>query len=412
MSRAFDAAALRAEFPVFEQSIRGKPLAYLDNGATTQKPRAVIDAVTRFYAHDNANIHRAVHTLGERATAGYEGARGTVARFLNAASPNEIIFTRGTTEGINLVARSFVEPRLQPGDEVLVTGMEHHANLVPWHMVCQARGARVTHVPLRDDGSLDLDALPGLLTNRVRLFAVTQVSNALGTVNPIRELVAQAHARGIPVLVDAAQAVAHLPAAELDVQATGADFVAFSGHKLYGPTGIGVLYGRAEHLDAMPPFLGGGDMIREVFLDRSTYAEAPARFEAGTPPIAEAIGLGAALTWFGALDREAALAHEDALLRRATEALAAQPGVRLIGTARHKVAVLSFVLDFAHPHDAATFFDFEGVAVRAGHHCAQPVMARFGVPATLRATFAPYNTDADVEALLRAVARVRRVFTE
>jgi cysteine desulfurase/selenocysteine lyase len=295
---------------------------------------------------------------------------------------------------------------------VLVTGMEHHANLVPWHMVCQARGARVTHVPLRDDGSLDLDALPGLLTNRVRLFAVTQVSNALGTVNPIRELVAQAHARGIPVLVDAAQAVAHLPAAELDVQATGADFVAFSGHKLYGPTGIGVLYGRAEHLDAMPPFLGGGDMIREVFLDRSTYAEAPARFEAGTPPIAEAIGLGAALTWFGALDREAALAHEDALLRRATEALAAQPGVRLIGTARHKVAVLSFVLDFAHPHDAATFFDFEGVAVRAGHHCAQPVMARFGVPATLRATFAPYNTDADVEALLRAVARVRRVFTE
>ncbi|MCK6575809.1 SufS family cysteine desulfurase [Myxococcota bacterium] len=409
---AFDAAALRAEFPVFEQTIRGKALAYLDNGATTQKPRAVIDAVTRFYAHDNANIHRAVHTLGERATAGYEGARAIAARFLNAPSPNEIIFTRGTTEGINLVARSFVEPRLQPGDEILVTGMEHHANLVPWHMVCQARGARVTHVPLLDDGSLDLDALPGLLTDRVRLFAVTQVSNALGTVNPIRALVAQAHARGIPVLVDAAQAVAHLPAAALDVQATGADFVAFSGHKIYGPTGIGVLYGRSEHLSAMPPIMGGGDMIREVFLDRSTYAEPPARFEAGTPPIAEAIGLGAALTWFMGLDREAALAHEDALLARATAALAAQPGVRLIGTAREKVTVLSFVLDFAHPHDAATFFDFEGVAVRAGHHCAQPVMARFGVPATLRATFAPYNTEADVEALLRAVARVRRVFTE
>lgn len=412
MSARFDAAALRAQFPVLAQSVRGKPLAYLDNGATTQKPQVVIDAVTHFYAHDNANIHRAVHTLGERATAGYEGARGTVQGFLNARSEREIVFTRGTTEGINLVANSFLRPRLQPGDEILVTGMEHHANLVPWHMACAATGAVMRHVPLKDDGALDLDALPELLTERTRLFAFTAVSNALGTVNPVAQLVSLAHARGIPVLVDAAQAVAHLPAHELDVQALDCDFLVFSGHKIYGPTGIGVLYGKRAHLDAMPPWQGGGDMIREVFLDRSTFADVPSRFEAGTPPIAEAIGLGAALTWFMALDRPAALAHEDALLARATEALRALPGVRIIGTAPRKVSVLSFVLDYAHPHDAGTFFDFEGVAVRAGHHCAQPVMARFGVPATLRATFAPYNTDADVDALLRAIARVHKTFTD
>ncbi len=412
MSERFDAAALRAQFPVLAQSVRGKPLAYLDNGATTQKPQVVIDAVTHFYAHDNANIHRAVHTLGERATAGYEGARGTVQRFLNARSEREIVFTRGTTEGINLVANSFLRPRLQPGDEILVTGMEHHANLVPWHMACATTGAVMRHVPLKDDGALDLDALPALLTERTRLFAFTAVSNALGTVNPVAQLVSLAHARGIPVLVDAAQAVAHLPAHELDVQALDCDFLVFSGHKIYGPTGIGVLYGKRAHLDAMPPWQGGGDMIREVFLDRSTFADVPSRFEAGTPPIAEAIGLGAALTWFMALDRPAALAHEDALLVRATEALKALPGVRIIGTAPRKVSVLSFVLDYAHPHDAGTFFDFEGVAVRAGHHCAQPVMARFGVPATLRATFAPYNTDADVDALLRAIARVHKTFTD
>jgi cysteine desulfurase/selenocysteine lyase len=412
VSGHFDAAALRAQFPVLAQSVRGKPLAYLDNGATTQKPQVVIDAMTRFYSHDNANIHRAVHTLGERATAGYEGARVTVQRFLNARSEREIVFTRGTTEGINLVANSFLRPRLQPGDEILVTGMEHHANLVPWHLACAATGAQMRHVPLKDDGALDLDTVSGLLTERTRLFAFTAVSNALGTVNPVAQLVAQAHARGIPVLVDAAQAVAHLPAAELDVQALDCDFLVFSGHKIYGPTGIGVLYGKRALLDAMPPWQGGGDMIREVFLDRSTFAEAPSRFEAGTPPIAEAIGLAAALDWFSALDRPAALAHEDALLVRATEALRALPGVRIIGTAPRKVSVLSFVLDYAHPHDAGTFFDFEGVAVRAGHHCAQPVMARFGVPATLRATFAPYNSDADVEALLRAIARVHKTFTE
>ena len=411
-TRSFDAEALRAQFPVLSQTVRGKPLIYLDNGATTQKPQVVIDAVSRFYSHDNANIHRAVHTLGERATAGYEGARASVRRFLNAPSVDEIVFTRGTTEGINLVANSFLRPRLAPGDEVLVTQMEHHANLVPWQMACAATGAVMRHVPLLDDGSLDLEALPALFTPRTRLFAVTQVSNALGTVNPVAALVALAHTHGVPVLVDAAQAVAHLPASELDVQAMDCDFLVFSGHKIYGPTGIGVLYGKTARLKAMPPWQGGGDMIREVFLDHSTYAEPPSRFEAGTPPIAEAVGLGAALEWFSALDRPAAFAHEDTLLARATAAVADQPGVRIIGTAPRKVSVLSFVLDYAHPHDAGTFFDFEGVAVRAGHHCAQPVMARFGVPATLRATFAPYNTDADVDALLRAIARVRKAFTE
>ncbi len=403
--RGFDANALREQFPVLRQTVHGNPLAYLDNGATTQKPQFVLDAINQFYARDNANIHRAVHELGERATAGYEAARQTVARFLNAPSPEQIVFTKGTTEAINLVAYSFLRPRLKAGDEILVTGMEHHANLVPWHLACAATGAVMRHVPLLDDGRLDLDALPELLTPRTRLFAFAHVSNALGTVNPVKALIAQAHAAGVPVLIDGAQAVAHLPADELDVTALGADFYVFSGHKIYGPTGIGVLYGKAEHLEAMPPWQGGGDMIREVFLESSTYAPPPSRFEAGTPPIAEAIGLGAALTWYMALDRDAALAHEHTLLDVATEMVRKLPGARIIGTAPRKVAVLSFVLDGVHPHDAGTIVNIEGVAVRAGHHCAQPVMARYGVPATIRATFAPYNTLADVEALERGLRR-------
>ncbi len=411
MNPGFDVEAVRAQFPILQESIHGRRLAYLDNGATTQKPRAVIDRLTHHWEHDNANIHRAVHLLGARSTEGFERARKVVARFLNAPSEREIVFTRGTTEAINLVAQSFVRPRLEPGDSILLTGMEHHANLVPWQLLAERTGARLKHVPLLDDGSLDLEAVPALLDARTRLFAFAHVSNALGTVNPVHTLVALAKAQGVPVLLDGAQAVAHLPASDLDVRALGVDFYVFSGHKLYGPTGIGALWGKAEHLERMPPWQGGGDMIREVTLERSTYAPPPSRFEAGTPPIAEAVGLAAAIEWFTtAFDRDAGLAHEARLLARLTEALRETPGIRLIGTAADKVAVQSFVMDCAHPHDAATIFDADGVAVRAGHHCAQPVMTRYGVPATLRASFAVYNDDADVDQLLGAVARVRKMF--
>ncbi|MFZ4737874.1 MAG: cysteine desulfurase [Bradymonadia bacterium] len=411
MNPGFDVEAVRAQFPILQESIHGRRLAYLDNGATTQKPQAVIDRLTHHWEHDNANIHRAVHLLGARSTEGFERARKVVARFLNAPSEREIVFTRGTTEAINLVAQSFVRPRLEPGDSILLTGMEHHANLVPWQLLAERTGARLKHVPLLDDGSLDLEAVPALLDARTRLFAFAHVSNALGTVNPVHTLVALAKAQGVPVLLDGAQAVAHLPASDLDVRALGVDFYVFSGHKLYGPTGIGALWGKAEHLERMPPWQGGGDMIREVTLERSTYAPPPSRFEAGTPPIAEAVGLAAAIGWFTtAFDRDAGLAHEARLLARLTEALRETPGIRLIGSAADKVAVQSFVMDCAHPHDAATIFDAEGVAVRAGHHCAQPVMTRYGVPATLRASFAVYNDDADVDQLLGAVARVRKMF--
>lgn len=411
MSGAFDVRAVRAQFPILAEPIHKKRLAYLDNGATTQKPQCVIDALSHHWTHDNANIHRAVHLLGARSTEGYEGARAEVARFLNARTEREVIFTRGTTEAINLVAQSFARPRLKAGDHILVTGLEHHANLVPWQLVAEQASAHITHVPLLDDGSLDLDAVPALLAAKPVIFACGHVSNALGTVNPVAALAAQARAHGVPMLVDGAQAVAHLPAAELDVQALGVDFYVFSGHKIYAPTGIGALWGKLAHLERMPPWQGGGDMIREVTLERSTFAPAPARFEAGTPPIAQAIGLGRALRWFTQeLDRSAALAHEDRLLRTLTSALAALPGIRLIGTAAHKVAVQSFVLDYAHPHDAATIFDFAGVAVRAGHHCAQPVMTRFGVPATLRASLGVYNDEDDIEQLVRAIERVRAMF--
>jgi len=403
----FDADRVRADFPILRLRARGKPLVYLDSAATAQKPQSVIDAVSRFYLEDNANVHRGVHLLSERATAAFEEARAKVAQFLNAPEPSEVIFVRGTTEAVNLVAHTFGRQRLGPGDEVLLTEMEHHSNIVPWQMVCEERGARVVAVPVDDAGELRLDELERRIGPRTRLLAVTQVSNALGTVNPIRRIVEMAHARGVPVLVDGAQGVPHL---DVDVQALGCDFYAFSGHKLFGPTGIGVLWGRTEHLEAMPPWQGGGDMIRTVSFERTTYAGLPNKFEAGTPDMAGAVGLGAAIDYLRALDREGARAHEQDLLDYGTRALSQVPGLRLVGTAREKAGVLSFVLDDVHPHDIGTILDREGVAIRTGHHCAQPLMKRFGVPATARASLAFYNVRADLDALVRGLNRVREMF--
>jgi cysteine desulfurase / selenocysteine lyase len=403
-----DVARIRGDFPILSQTTRsGRPLVYLDNAATTQKPRQVVETVARFYAGGNANIHRGLYELSERATAAFEAARERVARFVGAASPAEIVFTRSTTEAINLVAQSWGRSTLRPGDEVLVTAMEHHSNLVPWQLVCQQTGARLRAIPITDRGELHLDALDGLLGDRTKLLAVGHVSNALGTVNPVRELVARAHARGALVLVDGAQSAPHL---RVDVADLGCDFFACSGHKLYGPTGVGVLFGRAGLLAAMPPWQGGGDMIEEVTLEGSTWAQPPARFEAGTPAIAEVLGLATALDYIDALGLDRIAAREGELLRLATERVSEIPGVRLVGTAREKVAVLSFVLEGVHPHDVGTVLDDEGVAVRAGHHCAQPVMASLGVPATVRASFAFYNTPEEIEALVRGIERAAEVF--
>jgi len=404
---AFDAERIRADFPALSQSIHGHPLAYLDNAATTQKPRAVIEAVTHFYEADNANVHRGVHALSERATAAYEGARDSARRFVNAARRSEIVFVRGTTEAINLVAWSYARPRLQPGDEILITAMEHHSNIVPWQLACEQTGARLRVAPINDDAELDVEAFEALLSERTRLVAIAHVSNALGTVNPVKDLIGLAHARDIPVLVDGAQAAAHTP---VDVQALGADFYALSGHKVFGPSGIGILYARETLLDAMPPYQGGGDMIRTVSFERSTWNDLPYKFEAGTPNIAGSVGLGAALEYIMALDRDAIERYERDLLDYATEAVRALPGLRLIGTARDRAAVISFVLDHAHPHDIGTIVDAEGVAIRAGHHCAMPVMERFGVAATARASLACYNNREDVDALVRALQRVNEVF--
>jgi len=404
--RRFDPERLRAEFPILRQRVHGQPLVYLDNAATTQRPRAVIDAIARFYEEDNANVHRGVHLLSERATKRYDGARVKVARAIGA-DPREVIFVRGTTEGVNLVAQTFGRTRVGAGDEVLVTEMEHHSNLVPWQMLCQEKQAHLRVVPVTDAGDLDLDALERLLGPRTRLLAVTQVSNALGTVNPIPRIVERAHAKGVPVLVDGAQGMPHLG---FDVRAMGADFYAFSGHKMYGPTGIGVLWGRREHLEAMPPWQGGGDMILSVTFDKTIYNALPYKFEAGTPAIAEAVGLGAALDWLQGIDREALVAHERELLAYAAEALAAVPGLRIVGTPRERAGVISFLLGDVHPHDVGTVLDRHGVAIRAGHHCAQPLMQRYGVPATARASFAAYNTRADVDALVRGLHAAREMF--
>jgi cysteine desulfurase/selenocysteine lyase len=403
----YDVARVRADFPILARSVRGRPLVYLDNAATTQKPRAVIDAITRYYTETNANVHRGVHELSEVASEAYEAARRTVASFVNASDAREIVFTRNTTEGINLVAQSFGRSRLSPGDEVLISAMEHHSNIVPWQLICEERGARLRVVPIDDRGELMLDHLETLLGERTKILAITHMSNALGTINPIEQIVRTAHARGVPVLVDGSQAASHMP---VDVQALDCDFYVATGHKLYGPTGIGFLYGKTSFLDAMPPYMGGGDMISSVTFERSTWNTLPHKFEAGTPHIEGAIVLGVALDYIRSIGLPAIAEHEADLLRYGTEALSAIEGVRLIGTARSKASILSFVLEGAHPHDIGTIVDREGVAVRTGHHCAQPVMERFGVPATVRASLAMYNTREDIDVLVRALARVREVF--
>jgi len=400
-------AALRADFPILSTTVRGKPLVYLDSAATSQKPRQVIEAVSDFYASANANIHRGAHFLGERATLAYEGAREKVARFLGASGPDEIVFTRGTTESLNLVANSWGRSTLGPGDEVLVTAMEHHSNLVPWQLLCEATGATLRAVPVTGAGELDLEVFEHCLSRRPRLFAFTHVSNVLGTVNPVSELVTRARAAGAVTVVDGAQSVPHLP---VDLRALGCDFFAFSGHKVFGPTGIGVLYGRRELLERMPPWQGGGSMIASVTLERSSFAPPPARFEAGTPPVAEAVGLGVALDYLEAAGIDDIGSWEAELLAYALDTVAMVSGVKVVGSPRDRVGVLSFTVDGVHPHDVSAVLDDEGIAVRAGHHCAQPLMDCFGVPATVRASFSFYNTLEEVDRLGRALARVRRVF--
>lgn len=398
---------IREDFPALATRVHGKPLVYLDSAATTHKPRSVIEALTRFYAEENSNVHRGVHHLSQVATQAYESSRTRVRQFLNAAHDREIVFTRGTTEGINLVAQTYGRTVLRAGDELLVSAMEHHSNIVPWQMICEEQGARLKVIPINDAGELLLDDYARLLGDRTRLVAVTHVSNALGTVNPVRDLIALAHGRGVPVLVDGAQAVPHLP---VDVRDLDCDFYAFSGHKLFGPTGIGVLYGKAHVLESMPPYQGGGDMISAVTFEKTLYNVLPYKFEAGTPHIAGAIGLAAALDYVERVGRAQIAAHEADLLAYGTELLAAVPGLRLIGTAREKAGVLSFVLDGVHAHDIGTILDLEGIAVRAGHHCAMPVMKRFGLAATARASLAFYNSRADLDALAKGLHKVREVF--
>jgi len=401
-----DVARVRADFPLLSREVNGKPLVYFDNANTSQKPRAVIEAVDDFYRRHNANVSRAVHTLGEEATSAYEATRDKLARFINAPSRDEIVFTSGTTQAINTVAYSFALPRLKPGDEILITTMEHHANIVPWQLVCERTGAKLKVAPITPAGELIVDRFVELLTPAVKLAAVVHVSNVLGTINPVRELGRACRARGIPLLVDGSQAAPHLP---IDVQALGCDFYALTGHKLFGPTGTGVLWARPEWLEAIPPFFGGGEMIRMVTFEKTTFADPPHKFEAGTPNIAGFIGLGAALDYVDAVGRENIAAYEHDLLVYATAAMKAVPGLRLFGEAKDKVAVLSFLIDGVHAHDLATLLDHEGVAVRSGHHCAHPLMQFFGVPATARASLAFYNTRDEVDRFVEAIARVRRL---
>jgi cysteine desulfurase/selenocysteine lyase len=402
-----DARKVRRDFPILGRRVNGKKLVYLDNAATSQKPNSVIRAISRYYKQENANIHRGVHYLSGLATEEHEQARQSVREFLNAADQREIIFVRGTTEAINLVAQSYGRANVGAGDEVLITAMEHHSNIVPWQMLCEEKGAHLKVAPINDRGELILDEFQKLLGPRTKMVAVAHVSNALGTINPVRRVIEMAHSMNIPVLIDGAQAVPHL---SVDVQALDCDFYAFSGHKLYGPTGIGVLYGKAALLEAMPPYQGGGDMIRSVTFAKTTYNELPFKFEAGTPDIAGAIGLHAAIQYVKGLGLNRVAAHEHELLDYATKTLSAMDGVRLIGTAREKAGVLSFVLDGIHPHDIGTILDQQGIAIRTGHHCAQPVMERFGIPATARASFAAYNTKEEVDALAAGIRRVQEVF--
>lgn len=406
-ARTWDIEAIRADFPILKQKVHGKPLVYLDNAATSQKPRAVLDSLMHFYTTDCSNIHRGVHLLSERATEAYEAAREKVRAFLNAAETREIVFVRGATEAINLVAYTLGRQRIQAGDEILITAMEHHSNIVPWQILCEEKGAKLIVAPMNEAGELEIDQFRKMLTPRVKLVCAAHVSNALGTVNPAPEIVRMSHERGIPVLLDGAQAAPHM---KVDVRELGCDFYAFSGHKVYGPMGIGVLYGKAELLESMPPFHGGGDMISSVTFEKTTYNVLPYKFEAGTPNVAGVVGLGAALDYTRELGWENIEAHERDLLKYGTERLTAIPGLRLVGTAAKKAGVLSFVIEGIHPHDVGTVLDQEGIAVRTGHHCAQPVMDRFGIPATTRASLALYNTREELDALARGIARVKEIF--
>jgi cysteine desulfurase/selenocysteine lyase len=406
-SRKFDPLRVREDFSIFRQKINGRRLVYLDNAATTQKPRSVVDTISRFYATHNSNVHRGVHWLSQRATEDYEEARGKVQRFLNAAEAREIIFVRGTTEGINLVAHTYGRRNLQAGDEIIISHMEHHSNIVPWQIVCEEKGARLRVVPINDKGEFLLEEYQKLLNPRTRLVSVVQVSNALGTVSPVRQIIDLAHRYHVPVLLDGAQTVQHRP---VDVQELNCEFYVFSGHKIYGPTGIGVLYGKADLLEAMPPYQGGGEMISRVTFEKTTYNTPPNKFEAGTPDIAGAIGLGAALDYLTGIGLDTVASHEQQLLEYATEVVSAIPGVHLIGTAAERAGVLSFVLEGVHPHDIGQILDQEGVAIRTGHHCCQPVMDRFQVPATARASLALYNTKEDIDSLVAAIYKVKEMF--
>jgi cysteine desulfurase/selenocysteine lyase len=405
---SWDVDRIRADFPVLHQTVNGKPLIYLDNAASSQVPQVVIERGSMYLEQEHSNIHRGVHYLSQKATTAYEGARETVKRFINARDARECIFVRGATEGINLVMHGYGRKFIESGDEIIISAMEHHANIVPWQMLCEEKGARLRVIPMNDAGELLQDDYHGLLNERTKLVAITHVSNALGTINPIKEMIDQAHKYGVPVLIDGAQSAPHMP---VDVQDLDCDFYAFSGHKMFAPTGSGLVYGKSALLERMNPFQGGGDMIRNVTFEKTTYADLPNKFEAGTPAIASQIGLGAAIDYLNSIGREQAAAHEHELLRYATEQLSAIEGVRIIGTAREKASVLSFVIDEIHPHDIGTILDQEGIAVRAGHHCAQPVMQRFNVPATARASFAFYNTKEEVDVLAATIRKVIDIFS-
>ena len=407
-ANTFDVARIREDFPILKEMINGKPLVYLDNAATSQKPQVVIDALVNYYMTENSNVHRGVHTLSQRATDSYEEARTKVQEFINAKEDKEVIFVRGTTEGINLVAQTYGRENIGPGDEIIISAMEHHSNIVPWQILCEEKGARLKVAPINDDGELLLDEFENLLSPRTKLVSIVHQSNALGTINPVEQIVELAHARGIPVLLDGAQAVAHVP---VDVQKIGCDFYAFSGHKLYGPTGVGALYGRADLLNAMPPYQGGGEMIRSVTYEKTLYNVIPAKFEAGTQNIAGSVGLGAAIDYVNGVGMENIATYENELVAYGTEKLSEIEPVRLIGTARNKGSILSFVMENAHPHDVGTILDSEGVAVRTGHHCAQPLMDRYGVPATVRASLAFYNTREEIDTLVKGIDRVIEVFS-
>ena len=408
MTTTLDVAKIREDFPILKQMVHGKPLVYLDNAATSQKPQAVIDSLVQYYTTTNSNVHRGVHTLSQQATEDYEGARAKVREFIGAAEDQEIIFVRGTTEGINLVAQSFGRQNVGPGDEIIVSNMEHHSNIVPWQMLCEERGAHLRVVPINDDGELLMDEYERLLGPRTKLVSMVHQSNALGTVNPVEQIISMAHSHGIPVLLDGAQSAPHLP---IDVRKLGCDFFVFSGHKLYGPTGIGILYGKEELLEAMPPFQGGGEMIKSVTFEKTIYNDLPNKFEAGTPHIAGAIGLGTAVDYVTELGIDRIQAYERELLEYGTQCLSDIGALRIIGTAAEKAGVLSFVMDSVHPHDIGTILDTEGIAIRTGHHCTQPLMERFQIPATARASLAFYNTKEEIDALVKAIDRVIEVFS-